>query len=480
MKTYEFEIVDGLADALKHNSVALHAQIVKSPTKVSKDVNISDELKEAVASLEEDDLFPITSVLVSDGWNLNDDVFTASDLWDAKDTPINKPINIQHVSADVIGHMTESRMVTQDGIVIASQSDLTKDIDIIVGGVIYRSWTDKEQREIVAKLINAIERNEKFVSMECHFSAFDYAILTPEGEHKYIERTSESAFLTKHLRAYGGTGEYEGYRVGRLLRNYRFIGKGIVDVPGNPRSVILASSKTFEPVKASQFFTCAEVKMDQKDLDVANAEIARLKAELASAEKAGEIQAELDAVKAELDTVKAEKTTLATELETVKSELDGAKTELEAVTADKTSLTESLTKVTEERDNLTAEIRDAKRTGALKAKNLSDEEITSVMASFKDANDDMFEAAVALIKTEEKSECKDKEAKAEDKMKDEDEDEKEMKKDAKADLDASDLDNVKDESTADLTNPSTSDSLVSYASAYFQDILKLTPKKEEK
>ena len=57
---------------------------------------------------------------------------------------------------------------------------------------------------------------------------------------------------------------------------------------------------------------------------------------------------------------------------------------------------------------------------------------------------------------------------------------KDEKKDAKADVDAKDLDNVKDESTAELTNPSTKDSLVSYASAYFGSILKTTPKKEDK
>ena len=52
-------------------------------------------------------------------------------------------------------------------------------------------------------------------------------------------------FLTKHLRAYGGTGEYEGYQIGRLLRDISFSGKGLVSKPANPRSVILNASKAF-------------------------------------------------------------------------------------------------------------------------------------------------------------------------------------------------------------------------------------------
>jgi myosin heavy subunit len=480
MKIHETEILDGLAIALNDSAISILCPVVRSPSKVK----ITDEVKEATASLEEDDLYPITSVLVSDGWNLNDDVFLASDLWEARNTPVNKPINIQHVSADVIGHMTQSQIITQDGMVIASQEELKNNIDIIVGGVIYKSWTDKEQRATVAKIIDAIERNEKFVSMECHFSGFDYAIKTPEGEHKYIERTSESAFLTKHLKAYGGNGEYEGYRVGRLLRDYRFIGKGIVDTPGNPRSVILASSKTFDPTKANQFFTCAEVKMDHtKDLEVANAEIARLKAELTSAKNASDtIQAKLDEAQSKIDSITAEKETVATELDTVKANLETANTELNSVKAEKETLQADFTKAAEERDALKTDVRNGKRIAALKDKGLEDAKIESVMASFNEADDAIFEAAVALIdkKEDKKEDMKEDPKKAKAKEDEDMDDEECSKKDAKADVKAEDLENVEDESKAELTNPSTSESLVSYASAYFRSALKTTPKKEEK
>jgi uncharacterized coiled-coil protein SlyX len=81
--------------------------------------------------------------------------------------------------------------------------------------------------------------------MECLFAGFDYAVIDQSGGSKVIARNEESSFLTKHLRAYGGTGEYEGYKIGRSLRDISFSGKGLVSRPANPRSIILDSSRAF-------------------------------------------------------------------------------------------------------------------------------------------------------------------------------------------------------------------------------------------
>jgi uncharacterized coiled-coil protein SlyX len=81
--------------------------------------------------------------------------------------------------------------------------------------------------------------------MECLFAGFDYAVIDQAGGSKVIARNEESSFLTKHLRAYGGTGEYEGYKIGRSLRDISFSGKGLVSKPANPRSIILDSSRAF-------------------------------------------------------------------------------------------------------------------------------------------------------------------------------------------------------------------------------------------
>ena len=44
--------------------------------------------------------------------------------------------------------------------------------------------------------------------------------------------------MTKFLRAYGGEGEHENYKIGRVLRQITFSGKGFVDRPANPDSII--------------------------------------------------------------------------------------------------------------------------------------------------------------------------------------------------------------------------------------------------
>ena len=50
-----------------------------------------------------------------------------------------------------------------------------------------------------------------FVSMECIFRGFDYAVQAPDGNKHIVARNEETAFLTRHLRSYGGTGEYQDH-----------------------------------------------------------------------------------------------------------------------------------------------------------------------------------------------------------------------------------------------------------------------------
>ena len=83
------------------------------------------------------------------------------------------------------------------------------------------------------------------------FNGFDYAVIGPDNKHHVIARNNETAFLTQHLRSYGGTGSYQEHQVGRLLRNITFSGKGFVDRPANPESVIFDKNKVFEFNNAS-------------------------------------------------------------------------------------------------------------------------------------------------------------------------------------------------------------------------------------
>ena len=194
------------------------------------------------------DLYYLKSVLVSTGWNKNDDVFDLKETWTAKNTPEDKQFNFMHDESDIIGHITGSVVIDRGGNDFSDQDIMPDaDFDILTSAVLYNSWSNQERKERMNTIISEIEEGKWFVSMEALFNDFDYAVVTPEGEHKTIARDEESAFLTKHLRAYGGEGQYEGYKVGRLLRNINFSGKGLVSNPANPRSVILNddSSKLF-------------------------------------------------------------------------------------------------------------------------------------------------------------------------------------------------------------------------------------------
>jgi prefoldin subunit 5 len=82
--------------------------------------------------------------------------------------------------------------------------------------------------------------------MECLFPDFDYALADAGGNSRVVARNKETAFLTKHLKAYGGRGVYGGERVGRVFRNLVFSGKGLVETPANPESEILRGAASFD------------------------------------------------------------------------------------------------------------------------------------------------------------------------------------------------------------------------------------------
>jgi hypothetical protein len=86
--------------------------------------------------------------------------------------------------------------------------------------------------------------------MECLFKGFDYGLLNKDsGEYKILARNNETAYLTKYLRSYGGLGEHQDYKIGRVLRNITFSGKGFVNKPANPDSVIFTQKPSSAQIK---------------------------------------------------------------------------------------------------------------------------------------------------------------------------------------------------------------------------------------
>merc|ERR1711966_443042 len=96
-----------------------------------------------------------------------------------------------------------------------------------------------------------------------------------------------------HLRSYGGSGEYQGYKIGRALKNIAFSGKGPVSKPANPRSVIL-KSVAFNLDDDSQF-DIGEFNMSD---NVVEKQLAEVRNELETA------KAENEAIKAKIEEAK--------------------------------------------------------------------------------------------------------------------------------------------------------------------------------
>jgi len=418
MEIYKSEIEAGLSDLLQNNSVAYCAQanLHKGSIEAAKVVISDVDVLEKVIAQNKDqmDLYYLESVLVSTGWNKNDDVFDPQETWAARNTPEDKQFNFMHNEDDIIGHITGSYVVDHEGNHL-SQEEKPEQFDIITQAVLYTSWSGEEKRERMNKIIAEIEEGKWFVSMECLFPAFDYALQTAEGQTKIIERNEASAFLTKHLRAYGGEGTYENYRIGRLLRNLAFSGKGLVSKPANPRSIILDKSEYFDESK-SQTLTISSIKeMKMSDHDK---QIEDLRAELAEAKAANE------ALKGQV--VAEQQSEFEAKIQALEATIAEQAGTIEAKDATIAEQAEAIKNGEEDMKNKMDELREMKKKEAmmkrkaqLEEAGLDAEEASATVESFDGVNDEAFEAVVAVMKKkyakeyDDKKEKEEKDAKAE-------------------------------------------------------------------
>lgn len=319
-------------------------------------------------SATQPDLLYMKSVLVSTGQNQNDDVFLPSEMWNARATPVLKPVNWEHnsgyeivdsdeeglknVVADnqIIGVMFKSYPALKDGTVIddsvalASEFEIPEDFDIITEAAIYKYIFPK----VTSKILNESAANKLYVSMEAWFTGFDYRV-----GNKVVARNEDTAFLDGYLRSNGGQGTFGGEKVGRVLRNIVFGGVGIVANPANKDSVIhsftnadykdtqladstLSSNIISELNGNSKQQECKEAIItmsDNKKTDESNSasaealkdykDVVRLLAEQkeenkTQAEKLAAAEAEIESLKAGTDTISD---SVASGLELVASEL---------------------------------------------------------------------------------------------------------------------------------------------------------------
>ena len=410
IKIYPKEIDDGIGELVESTASVAYcseAKINTAAIETAKDVISDPSILEKIMAENKDqiDLHYIESVLVSCGWNKNDDVFLAQSTWAARSTPEDKQFNFMHDENDIIGHITGSYVLTKDGKAVADGEEMPEDFDIITQAVLYNSWTDEENRERMQKIISEIQEGKWFVSMECLFSGFDYALQGPDGEAKLLARSEDSAFLTKHLRAYGGTGEYEGYKIGRALSNIAFSGKGLVSRPANPRSVILNSKSTAQfNVQEMNSNLSIVGDFNMSDTTLLEKQLAEVQADLADA------KAENEAIKVKIEEAKDKE--FASTIEAFETEAGQSKAKIDELNE---LIKSTQARVAELEDQLATSQTDLaeaiqtvaameqkekteKRKAALIEAGISEEDVEASLTSFDALGDEAFESVVALMK----------------------------------------------------------------------------------
>lgn len=378
---YKAEVDLGLADMVRASgSISYASEIIDNSIGVLEFTKTrAKQLLQAIGTNEgQIDLHYLKTILVTTGWNKNDDVFDRKETWGARYTPEDKPFNIEHDPRQIRGHITGNYVVNEDGGIVPDNTtvdDLPVKYHVVTAAVLYKflKSKDAELEKEMEQIIAEVKKGDWFVSMECLFSNFDYAVTASNGSTKVIPRDEESAFLTKHLRAYGGDGVYEDYKIGRLLRNITFSGKGLVRRPANPESIIFrevaafqaAASKEFTELKQSVGYKPVSENNSSKErliMAEPNAEVTVLQSQLKSTEstlatvtkKNDELEKRLNELNEKQ--VQAKFAEVEAQVKSKDERITNLDTQLKAEQKARTEAEEKLTKATEKLTTLETEL----------------------------------------------------------------------------------------------------------------------------
>ncbi len=411
MKIYEVEKRDGFEEILSKPALALelfsHPNAFQAEACIlrpNRGSDLKNLLYNTIAGKEDADLERGFSLFVSTGWNKNTDVFLPGEVWKAKSTPSDKPCNYQHDVTKIIGHMTNCMAVDDEYNIIDKESEA---FHLVNGYVIYKSLMTHgpdDIKQIVSEVLEGISTGSYYVSMEALFPNFDYALIDKEGQESLIARSEESAFLTKHLLAFGGNGIFKDYRVGRVLRDIVFSGKGFVKNPANPKSIIFRNSFPFNGVESTvatiinqEIPMSAEVDTKLKaELEASQAEVKALKAEV-DKHNAKAYEVKLSDLNTELTASKARVTELETAVKASEAKSASIEDLLKKEQAAKADEVKKVTDLTAKLDEIKATERTSKRTAALAKLGYATEKLTETLASLDKLDDAGFDHVVALM-----------------------------------------------------------------------------------
>lgn len=404
MYIYKKEIEDNLQQAILEPvncKATAYCQIITSDNPdedIKRAVSNLKSKNGSIGSISDIDLYPIKTILVTTGTNKNDDVFERDETWNARHTPEHKPFDIEHDHSKIIGHIISSTGVDKEYTEIpedTSLDNLPDKFHLLTDAVIYKCVNDFET------MASEIESGQWFVSMECLFSNFDYLKVASNGSREIVKRDDNTAYLTKHLRIYGGTGSYNGDTYYRVIRNLVFSGKGLVKNPANPESVILNSSGV------NNF---KEINNMSKELEQ---QIAELKTQIEQKDKSfAELQATQETTAQTVAGLITERDEFKTSVET----LTVAKTELETQL---TAKTEELATVVAQNTEFKLQLQKSSRLFLAFDKGLTKDEATVLIDKWISLSDEQFIDILDLAsaaKTKKDEMMSDEEKKKHDKM----------------------------------------------------------------
>jgi uncharacterized coiled-coil protein SlyX len=399
-KVYRYEHKDGLGDIISsRSSLNIMASIRPSLiTEAPKELLASRTKNDFLLAetLTFSDVYPVDAILVSTGKNLNDVYFTHEDLWAARNTGKDKPFNLNHNEFDIIGHLNcsfpiddELNLINDDTIL----ADLPEKFHLQSKGVIYRNWRDKDRKDKIDKIVGEIPEDKWAVSMECLYDEFDYAAKKPNGVFNIIARNDETSYLTKYLKVFGGTGQYDGHTVCIVPRKYIFSGQGLTDNPANPDSVIINSTASISPKTSVLISSIGDTLMESpelKELQTIKAEFEALKNSLANKEK--------EDLTAKVGKLENELATKETVIETLKTEVATYKTTVQTLESEKVDLNKTISDVKTEVATLQASKIEDTRLNTLLSAGFNKDKASELVAKFSKLDESTFNDLVETIK----------------------------------------------------------------------------------
>ena len=435
MQIFKSEIEDGLEHALQSSASISFAAVVEP----CLDKNLTNNIKhvKSLAALNDSDLYYVQSILVTSSWNKNDDIFDKEEVWLARNTPEDKPTNLEHDEGTIIGHITSNWPITEDGILINENTpieNLPDKYHILTGSVIYKAFTNPDLKERSDKLIAEIEDGQKYVSMECFFKGFDYGLVNKStGEYKVLARNDNTAYLTKYLRSYGGMGEHDNHKIGRVLRNITFSGKGFVNKPANPDSIIFTKELVNiglekKITQKNEDLSIAGVSINQSNSNVENitmileTEVTELKTKVEAMQDCSEAVKDAQTAASTLqektveleNTIKANETALAdlqSALEAanlanlekeeaakkMKEEMAKKEEEMSKVKSELDTISEIVAVYKTKEEEMLKKEKKMKRMASLIEAGLDNDVATATVDKFENLDDESFEAMTSLF-----------------------------------------------------------------------------------